>query len=134
MLIKKDVEDANTLLATLIYQKQTLDDSVILKVDVENPDEGIETVVKKLQDFKAAYNELEVKTAIGADTTEAEQKVNEAIALLNAEDKQILANLGIDNAVYKMLPYLATMIILAFTSKKSRAPKAEGIPYDKGLR
>jgi len=45
-----------------------------------------------------------------------------------------LATLGIDNAVYKMLPYIATMIILAFTSKKSRAPKAEGIPYDKGQR
>ena len=45
-----------------------------------------------------------------------------------------LAALGIDNAVYKMLPYIATMIILAFTSKKSRAPKAEGIPYDKGQR
>ena len=45
-----------------------------------------------------------------------------------------LANLGIDNAVYKMLPYVVTMIILAFTSKKSRAPKAEGIPYDKGQR
>ncbi len=45
-----------------------------------------------------------------------------------------LANLGIDNAIYKMLPYIATMIILAFTSGKSRAPKAEGIPYDKGQR
>ncbi len=45
-----------------------------------------------------------------------------------------LAGLGIDNAIYKMLPYVATMIILAFTSKKSRAPKAEGIPYDKGQR
>ena len=45
-----------------------------------------------------------------------------------------LANLGIDNSVYKMLPYIATMIILAFTSKKSKAPKAEGIPYDKGQR
>ena len=45
-----------------------------------------------------------------------------------------LANLGIDNAFYKMLPYVVTMIVLAFTSKKSRAPKAEGIPYDKGSR
>lgn len=45
-----------------------------------------------------------------------------------------LANLGIDNAIYKMLPYVATMVILAFTSRKSKAPKAEGIPYDKGLR
>ena len=45
-----------------------------------------------------------------------------------------LAALNINSAIYKMLPYLATAIVLAFTSKKSRAPKAEGIPYDKGKR
>ena len=33
-----------------------------------------------------------------------------------------------------MMPFAASMIILAFTSKRSRAPKAEGIPYDKGQR
>ena len=27
-----------------------------------------------------------------------------------------------------------TLLVLAFTSKKSRAPKAEGIPYDKSTR
>jgi simple sugar transport system permease protein len=36
--------------------------------------------------------------------------------------------------IYLMLPYLVTMVILILTSKKSRAPKAEGIPYDKGAR
>lgn len=45
-----------------------------------------------------------------------------------------LNNLGINQTYYKMLPYVATMIVLAFTSKKSRAPKAEGIPYDKSQR
>lgn len=45
-----------------------------------------------------------------------------------------LYKLGIDQTYYKMLPYLATMLVLAFTSKKSRAPKAEGIPYDKSQR
>lgn len=45
-----------------------------------------------------------------------------------------LNNLGINQTYYKMLPYVATMVVLAFTSKKSRAPKAEGIPYDKSLR
>ena len=45
-----------------------------------------------------------------------------------------LADLGINQTYYKMLPYLATMIVLAFTSKRSRAPKAEGIPYDKSQR
>ena len=36
--------------------------------------------------------------------------------------------------IYLMLPYIVTMIVLILTSKKSRAPKAEGIPYDKGAR
>jgi len=35
---------------------------------------------------------------------------------------------------YKMLPYVISLVVLAFTSKKSRAPKAEGIPYDKSAR
>lgn len=45
-----------------------------------------------------------------------------------------LKALNINQDYYKMLPYVATMIVLAFTSKRSRAPKAEGIPYDKGMR
>ncbi len=36
--------------------------------------------------------------------------------------------------VYKMLPYIISLIVLAFTSGKSRAPKSEGIPYEKGQR
>lgn len=39
-----------------------------------------------------------------------------------------------DGSIFKMLPYLATIFVLILTSKKSRAPKAEGIPYDKGSR
>ncbi len=45
-----------------------------------------------------------------------------------------LANIGISSHVYRILPYLITLVVLAFTSKKSRAPKAEGQPYDKGKR
>ena len=45
-----------------------------------------------------------------------------------------LHNLNINQTYFKMLPYVATMIVLIFTSQKSRAPKAEGIPYDKGRR
>ena len=38
------------------------------------------------------------------------------------------------SSLYQMLPYVVTMIVLIFTSRHSRAPKAEGIPYDKGQR
>lgn len=46
----------------------------------------------------------------------------------------ILMKLNIPSVVYNMLPYIISLLVLAFTSKKSRAPKAEGIPYDKGTR
>ena len=47
---------------------------------------------------------------------------------------EFLAALNIPGNVYNMLPYIISLVVLAFTSKKSRAPKAEGIPYDKGQR
>ena len=49
-------------------------------------------------------------------------------------DFSFLASLEIPSVVYNMLPYIISLVVLAFTSKRSRAPKAEGIPYDKGTR
>ena len=53
---------------------------------------------------------------------------------INGDGVFMLAQIGISSHLYRMLPYLVTLIVLAFTSKKSRAPKAEGIPYDQGSR
>ena len=45
-----------------------------------------------------------------------------------------LFNLGVPAVVYRILPFVATLIVLAFTSKNTMAPKAAGQPYDKGTR
>ena len=45
-----------------------------------------------------------------------------------------LAAMNIPSVVYNMLPYIISLVVLAFTSKKSQGPKASGIPYDKGTR
>ncbi len=45
-----------------------------------------------------------------------------------------LAQLNLPSSVYNMLPYIISLIVLALTSKNSLAPKAEGVPYDKGSR
>lgn len=45
-----------------------------------------------------------------------------------------LTALNLPNTVYNMLPYIISLVVLAFSSGKSRAPKAEGIPYDKSQR
>lgn len=59
-----------------------------------------------------------------------------SLYVLNGAGEQIyfLKELGINTNFYRLLPYLITLVVLAFTSKSSRAPKAEGIPYDKGSR
>ena len=55
-------------------------------------------------------------------------------SLANIADATFLAQLGWSSNIYNMMPFIASMVILAFTSKNSMAPKAEGIPYDKGSR
>ncbi len=45
-----------------------------------------------------------------------------------------LMSLGLPSEAYKAFPYVATLIVLAITSKTNAAPKAAGKPYDKGLR
>ena len=45
-----------------------------------------------------------------------------------------LVALNLPSTFYNMLPYIISLIVLAFTSKNSAAPKAEGIPYEKGTR
>ena len=52
----------------------------------------------------------------------------------NADKVYELAELGISKHLYNLMPYVVTLLVLAFTSKRSRAPKAEGIPYDKSVR
>ena len=53
---------------------------------------------------------------------------------INDDGVYWLAEIGISSHLYRMLPYIITLLVLAFTSKKSRAPTAEGIPYDKARR
>ena len=53
---------------------------------------------------------------------------------INGDGIYLLNEIGISPYAYRLMPYVITLIVLAFTSKNSRVPKAEGIPYDKGAR
>ncbi len=56
-------------------------------------------------------------------------------AMANIADSfPVLQDLHWPKEIYNMMPFIASMVVLALTSRKSRAPKAEGIPYDKGMR
>ncbi|MBR3424092.1 MAG: ABC transporter permease [Clostridia bacterium] len=53
---------------------------------------------------------------------------------INGKEVYFLKELNLPMYFYNLIPYVAVLLVLAFTSKRSRAPKAEGIPYDKGMR
>ena len=53
---------------------------------------------------------------------------------INGDGIYLLKEIHVSSYVYRILPYVICFIVLAFTSKNSKAPKAEGIPYDKGQR
>ena len=41
---------------------------------------------------------------------------------------------GVTSELFKMLPYILSLVVLAFTSKNSQSPKAAGQPYERGKR
>jgi simple sugar transport system permease protein len=45
-----------------------------------------------------------------------------------------LVDLDLPSEIYSMIPYIATIVVLGFTSKNSKGPRAAGEPYDKGKR
>lgn len=47
---------------------------------------------------------------------------------------EFLNNLNLPMYFYNIIPYFMVLVVLALTAKKSGCPKAEGIPYDKGMR
>ncbi len=53
---------------------------------------------------------------------------------IRGQDVYFLRDLDLPMYFYNLIPYVAVLVVLAFTSASSRAPKAEGIPYDKGAR
>lgn len=47
---------------------------------------------------------------------------------------EALSKIGLPMYFYNIIPYVVVLIVLALTAKKSGCPKAEGIPYEKGMR
>lgn len=47
---------------------------------------------------------------------------------------ELTKDVGVTSELFKMIPYILSLVLLAFTSRKSRAPKAEGQPYERGQR
>lgn len=93
---EEDYRKAQDMIAALIYQKQSLDDSAVLHVNTEQAQSDIENAILKLQEFRRYTNTLELQIAIGADISETITNVQSTLDYINGLDTNIKAGLGLD--------------------------------------
>lgn len=92
----EEVEYANSIISYCITQKQQLSEPVILDVDVSKVSETTGEAVLLIQDFQKACNDLELKKALGLDTTDAQAKVDELYSQITSSDNDALLALKLD--------------------------------------
>lgn len=71
-----EVENANAVIQYCLTQKQLLSQPDVMRVDTSQVEGDIGKALSLLQEFQNAQNNLEIQAAVGADTSDAEAKVN----------------------------------------------------------
>lgn len=98
-----EVEYANSVISYCVAQKQQLEEPAIMDVDVSQLSESAAEAVTMMQKFQTAYNNLELKKALGVDTTEAQAEVDALFAEISSSDNDYLVSLGLDAASVETL-------------------------------
>ena len=92
------IQDANTIIQYCVQQIQQLNAPVIMSVDTSMVQGQVGQALTTLQNFKQAANDLQVLTEIGADTTDAQAKVDGLVSEVQSINPKIIAELGIDTS------------------------------------
>lgn len=91
------IDNANAIIQYCVAQKQRLEAPVIMSVDTSGIDDsGLANAVSLLQQLQSAQNETEAKAAIGADTSEAQAKVDALVSDIQGLSPEIQAKLNLD--------------------------------------
>lgn len=90
-------KEAQQILGALIYQKKVLEAPTVLSLDTSGAGEEIQSIMSLLNELKANADTVEVKTAIGQDTGEAQTQLNATVSALQQSAPEVLAQLGIDS-------------------------------------
>lgn len=97
------VEYANQIIQYCVAQMQMLEDPAILDVDTTKLSESAAEAVALIQDFKTAYNELEMHKELGLDTTKAQAKVDSLREQIASSDNAYLVSLELDSTSVEAL-------------------------------
>ena len=90
------VDDANTVIQYCVTQKQMLETPAVMNVDTSKVNGELSNALSLLQQFQNAQNNVELQTAIKADTSEAQGKVDGLVSEIQGLSPEIQAKLNID--------------------------------------
>lgn len=93
-----ELDDINSIISYLVIQKQQLDEPAILNVDTSKLSGDAAEAVSLMQEFKTAYNGLELKKALGIDTTEAQAEVDKLASQISSSENDYLVSLKLDSS------------------------------------
>lgn len=90
------VDDANTVIQYCVTQKQMLEAPAVMSVDASQVDGELGNALSLLQQFQEVQNNVELQAAVGADTSEAQGKVDGLVSEIQGLNPEIKATLGIN--------------------------------------
>lgn len=90
------VDDANAVIQYCVTQKQMLEAPAVMSVDTSQVDGELGNALSLLQQFQEAHNSVELQTSVGADTSEAQGKVDSLVGEIQGLSPEIKAQLNID--------------------------------------
>lgn len=88
------IEYANDIIQYCVAQKQKLSEPVFMTIDTSQVDGELGEVIGLIQQLQSAKNELDIQASVGADTTEAQGKVDNLVAQIQSKDATIKAKIG----------------------------------------
>ena len=98
-----DYEYANSIISYCVTQKQMLEDPAILNVDTSKLSDSAAEAVSLMQEFKTAYNNLELKKSLGLDTTDAQAEVDALMEQISSSENDYLVSLSLDSSSVEAL-------------------------------
>ena len=92
-------EEARTILATLIKQKQNVSEPALVKLtfDRETATNEVETAAALINEFRTKYQDLEVRLATGEDTSELQAEIQGIVGEINKIPEDTKIALGINS-------------------------------------
>lgn len=107
-----EVEQANAVIQYCIAQKQQLTAPAVMSVDTSKVEGGMGTFLSLLQQFQEAKNDLDMKASVGADTSEAEEKLNSLKSKIQeaSQETDVKAKVDIDtSSVDSIQSYISSL-------------------------